>query len=227
MIVLAIDTSGEACAAAVYDSASDRVLGEISETIGRGHAERLMAVIAEAMARAGTSHDDLDRISVATGPGSFTGIRVGVATARGFALGLSLPVTGASVLDALVACIREREDGRIAVLLEAGRGECYGLATFDTALARAGEAFIANEHALADIPQFKDPGLILGGDCAARLAGTGQLCGRVVNDSPIAPIAMLARLGAAADPEAAPARPLYLRKPDAKPQEGFAVSRAG
>ncbi len=94
MIVLALDTAGVDCAAALYDSETGRVLAEVCETIGKGHAERLMAMIDEALAASGLALADLDRVAVTVGPGSFTGIRVGVAAARGLALALGIEAVG-------------------------------------------------------------------------------------------------------------------------------------
>ncbi|WP_313529866.1 tRNA (adenosine(37)-N6)-threonylcarbamoyltransferase complex dimerization subunit type 1 TsaB, partial [Shinella sp.] len=86
MIVLAIDTAGTSCSAALYDSNRDVMLGAAGEDIGRGHAERLMEFVDGALAAAGLDLPAIDRIAVTIGPGSFTGIRVGVAAARGLAL---------------------------------------------------------------------------------------------------------------------------------------------
>ena len=78
MIVLAIDTAGTGCSAALYDSDRDVVLGAAGEDIGRGHAERLMEFVDGALAAAKLDLPSIDRIAVTVGPGSFTGIRVGV-----------------------------------------------------------------------------------------------------------------------------------------------------
>ena len=83
MIVLAIDTAGTGCYAALYDSDRDIVLGAAGDDIGRGHAERLMEFVDAALDAAGTDIKAVGRIAVTVGPGSFTGIRVGVAAARG------------------------------------------------------------------------------------------------------------------------------------------------
>src|SRR5690606_16493325 len=88
MIVLAIDTAGVDCSAALYDGETGRMLAAVTDMIGKGHAERLMSLIDEALAQASLELTDVDRIAVVIGPGSFTGIRVGVAAARGLALAL-------------------------------------------------------------------------------------------------------------------------------------------
>ncbi|MEO1328981.1 MAG: tRNA (adenosine(37)-N6)-threonylcarbamoyltransferase complex dimerization subunit type 1 TsaB [Pseudomonadota bacterium] len=98
--VLALDASGDACSAAVLTAAGahSRV-----EPMMRGHAERLVPMTAELLAEAALDWADLRLIVVARGPGSFTGVRVAVAAARGFALALGRPAIGVDVFDALAA----------------------------------------------------------------------------------------------------------------------------
>ena len=93
MRVLAIDTALEACAAAVLDTENGKVASE-SLPMVRGHAEALMPLIARVMKQADMAFSALDRIAVTTGPGSFTGLRVGIAAARGIALAATKPVVG-------------------------------------------------------------------------------------------------------------------------------------
>lgn len=92
MIVLALETAGVDCSAAVYDSGRNTVLGEASDMIGKGHAEHLIDIVDRALGQADITLSEVDRLAVTVGPGSFTGIRVGVAAARGFALSLQIPV---------------------------------------------------------------------------------------------------------------------------------------
>jgi tRNA threonylcarbamoyladenosine biosynthesis protein TsaB len=96
--VLAIDTALEACSAAVLDTEGKLVVRSLP--MARGHAEALMPLIAETMSAAGTEFADLDRIAVTIGPGSFTGVRVGVAAARGIALAADKPAVGLTTLAA-------------------------------------------------------------------------------------------------------------------------------
>ncbi|MGQ3295635.1 MAG: tRNA (adenosine(37)-N6)-threonylcarbamoyltransferase complex dimerization subunit type 1 TsaB, partial [Shinella sp.] len=103
MILLAIDTAGTGCYAALYDTDQDTILGAAGADIGRGHAERLMDFVDAALDAAGMTLQDIGRIAVTVGPGSFTGIRVGVAAARGLALALGVPAVGVSTLAALAA----------------------------------------------------------------------------------------------------------------------------
>eukprot|EP01035_Chromulina_nebulosa_P055206 gene55206-75642_t len=133
MIVLAIDTAGVDCSAAVYDGQSRTLLSEVSETLGKGHAERLMAMIDEALAGAGLALEDVTRIVVTTGPGSFTGIRVGVAAARGLALALGVDCVGVSTLAVLAATVPADTPGPVAAAINAHRDEIY-VQTFENGM---------------------------------------------------------------------------------------------
>lgn len=101
MITLSLDTTGPWCIAALVSEGG--ILAHKSENIGRGHAERIAPMVAEILADAGLSASDVDRVAVCTGPGSFTGLRVALAYARGFALPRKLPVIGISALHVLAA----------------------------------------------------------------------------------------------------------------------------
>src|SRR5690348_3110585 len=105
MRILAIDTALEVCAAAVLDTAHGAILARESIAMTRGHAEALMPMIARVMAASGGTFDALDRIAVTVGPGSFTGLRVGIAAARGLALAAKRPAVGLTTLSAYAAPI--------------------------------------------------------------------------------------------------------------------------
>ncbi|WP_050662080.1 tRNA (adenosine(37)-N6)-threonylcarbamoyltransferase complex dimerization subunit type 1 TsaB [Roseovarius tolerans] len=100
-LTLGFDTSAAHCAAALL--CGDQVLTACAEEMGRGQAERLMPLLEDVLAEAGATWRDLARIGVGIGPGNFTGIRISVATARGLALSLGIPVIGISTLEAIRA----------------------------------------------------------------------------------------------------------------------------
>ncbi len=217
MIVLALDTAGVDCAAAVYDSGSDSVIGEVTETIGRGHAEHLMHVVDEALAKADVALSAVERVVVTVGPGSFTGIRIGVAAARGFALSLNVPAVGVTTLEVMAATARAQNPGKsVMAAIDAKREEIY-LQSFD-----------------ADGNPLDEARAVTIGEARAIAAGfdgivTGTAVARL-SDAPPAerpdafPIAIVARLGAG-NPAGERPKPLYLRGPDARPQAGYAVAR--
>src|SRR3954469_22770424 len=109
MRVLAIDTALEACSAAVLDTEHGTVASE-SLPMLRGHAEALMPLIARVMAQADMPFASLDRIAVTTGPGSFTGLRVGISAARGIALASGKPAIGLTTLSAYAAPYIHQDD---------------------------------------------------------------------------------------------------------------------
>lgn len=215
MIVLAIDTAGTGCYAALYDSDRDMVLGTAGADIGRGHAEQLMGFVDAALHAAGMSLQGVDRIAVTIGPGSFTGIRVGVAAARGLALALGVPAVGVSSLSALAA---DRHKGKpLLVAMDAKRDEVYWqtFAADGAELASPAIALLDEARALA----ATHDGAIAGSATALLRDGAAR-------ETDAVSIETVARLGAGLDPTTHLPKPLYLRGPDAKPQAGFAIRRA-
>ncbi|WP_320195869.1 tRNA (adenosine(37)-N6)-threonylcarbamoyltransferase complex dimerization subunit type 1 TsaB [Agrobacterium rosae] len=218
MIVLSIDTSGVDCSACLYDSADDVVLGEVTENIGKGHAELLMGIIDGALQQSSLALKDVERIAVTIGPGSFTGIRVGVAAARGFALSLGIEAVGITTLETLAAHYHLQNPGLpVAVGLDAKRDEAY-IQTFAADGSPLSEAALLSlDEAKAVLAGFA--GTVIG-SAAPLLAGgeTGSGPDRFA-------IATVARLGAQKPQGMPKPAPLYLRGPDAKPQSGFALER--
>ncbi|MEM9784150.1 MAG: tRNA (adenosine(37)-N6)-threonylcarbamoyltransferase complex dimerization subunit type 1 TsaB [Pseudomonadota bacterium] len=100
-MILGIDTSAGRCGVALVSDGM--VLAELSEVMERGHAERLFPLIEAVLQQAGAAVQDLKRIAVCTGPGSFTGLRIGVAAARGLALGRGVPAIGITRFEAVAA----------------------------------------------------------------------------------------------------------------------------
>lgn len=218
MLILAIDTALDACAAAVLDTEAGKVIASESQIMKRGHAEALMPLIARVMGEAGTGFDSLGRIAVTTGPGSFTGLRVGLSAARGIALAANKPVVGVNTLAAYAApVVSENVEHPIVSVIDARHDHVYFqvVSGNGTALVRPKVAPIA--EALSAW-RFGTPYLV--GNAAKLLAERwpSHALPPINADELAAPdIAWVGWLGAAVSPDAAPARPFYLRLPDVKP----------
>ena len=221
MITLAVDTSAHLCAACIYDESNGTVLGRAVEDIGRGHAERLFPVIDVALHEADCSYDDLDRLAVCVGPGSFTGVRVGVSAMRGLALALSRPVVGVTVFEALIA---ENPQGNpVLIVLDARRNEVYAQ-LFGRAGDAQNSAAALSYEAAADLATSAGAFLLGSGAPLVLSPNHGGHPG-VLGTQTTADIASFAKVAAAkAIADRAPG-PLYLRTADAKPQAGFALPR--
>lgn len=209
MILLALDTCLDACSVAVW--ADGRVLAQASEPMRRGHQERLAVMAAETMAEAGTAFSSLDRIGVTLGPGSFTGLRVGLAFAKGLGLALDRPVVGIGVLEALAFAAG---DGFVAAAIDARRGRAY-LQIFGDGRALMAPDVLPLETAAARLAE-----LYAGGPAALVGPGAGLFAevlpqARMIEGAAPDPVAVAALVALAAPPFAPP-RPLYLRPPDAK-----------
>jgi len=206
MIILALDTCLTACSVAILDG--ERVLAARSEPMARGHQERLAPLTAEIIAQAGLAFAELERIGVTLGPGSFTGLRVGLAFAKGLGAALSIPVVGVGVLEALAAGL----PGLVFAVMDAKRGQIYLQAFEDGRPLMAPDALDLGTAAarLAELSGGRPATLV--GPGAALLAEVLADVRLIALDHPD-PVAV-ARLAAARAPT--PPRPLYLRAPDAK-----------
>jgi tRNA threonylcarbamoyladenosine biosynthesis protein TsaB len=208
MKILAIDTCLAACSAAVWEDG--RGLAVLSEPMNRGHQERLAPMAAEVMAAAGAAFADLDRIAVTVGPGSFTGLRVGLAFAKGLALALDRPCIGVGVLEALA----DGRAGFTAACIDANRDQLYLQVFIDGAPAMAPDVLTTGLAAARLAELWNGGPAILVGSGAPLLAGVlpdARLAAEAAPD----PLT-IARLASRARPPFAPPRPLYLRAPDAK-----------
>ncbi|AZO26146.1 MULTISPECIES: tRNA (adenosine(37)-N6)-threonylcarbamoyltransferase complex dimerization subunit type 1 TsaB [unclassified Mesorhizobium] len=222
MKLLAIDCAANLCAACVYDAGAGIELGRQALDLGKGHAEHLMAVIETALMAGGIGYRGLGAVAVSIGPGSFTGLRVGVSTARGLALALKIPAIGVTTLEALAAEAADAFPGRpVLAALDAGREELHA-ALFDKALVLTyGPAVATLSEAAAMAAKAT---AVLAGTAAPQIAAAAGPTFDIGPVAATADIATYARLAAAKGPGEKP-KPLYLRGADAKPQAGFILPR--
>ena len=225
MRILAIDTALDACAACVATDQSDDLIGEESMPLARGHAEALLPLIERVMARVEGGFASLDRVAVTVGPGSYTGLRVGLSAARAIGLAAEIPVVGVTTLSALLAPqLALNGDGLIAAAIDARHGAIYL-----QAMSIASGAMVAPCHVGLDAAVERIAGhrVTAVGSGAAALAAAAQGRGIAVEVAETGPpqIAWIASLGLVADPGQALPRPLYLRGPDAAPQDHARLAR--
>ncbi|MEL6666717.1 MAG: tRNA (adenosine(37)-N6)-threonylcarbamoyltransferase complex dimerization subunit type 1 TsaB [Pseudomonadota bacterium] len=206
MIVLGIHTAGPACDLAIWRDGE--VLAEMREPMVRGQDARLPELTKSLLDAAGCAFSDISRYAVVTGPGSFTGIRVGVAFARGLSLATHAPCIGVTSLE---AALPAGQQGSAIVALAAQRRPpdiTFWAQTFRSGMATA----MANEMRAEELVQLlADRPHMLFGDQEA-------LAGCFPNDTihPAAPrAARAAAVAADLDPDQRPARPTYARSPDA------------
>ena len=217
MKILAIDTALSAVSACVLTEGATHPDAEESLGMERGHAEALIPLIERVMSGVSGGFGVIDRVAVTVGPGSFTGLRVGIAAARAIALCWSIPAVGVSTLAALAApLILEEKPGTVVVAVDARHGHVFLAAFGDDGRILMLPRFAAKEDAIASL-----------GEGPLRLAGSGApilaieawsrgIEAEIVGDRFVPDITYVARLGLLADPETAPPRPLYLKAPDAK-----------
>jgi tRNA threonylcarbamoyladenosine biosynthesis protein TsaB len=198
-MILVIDSATAACSAALIGE-DGALIDERCELVGRGHAERLLPMVAELLAgRRPVS------IVVDCGPGSFTGVRVGLAAASGLAIGWGVPSAGYSSLALIAAASGE---GEVAVALLGGHGELFVQSYGGDPLAPLDELRSLTPQAAAAAIGAE---LVIGSGAEALVAARGH--GRWVDALPRAADARLLPLAA----RSFPIRPIYGRAPDAKP----------
>jgi len=192
LICLSLDTTGAACTAAL--TSEDKVLAQRSDDIGRGHAAHLAPLVDDLMTAAHICAADIDRIAVCTGPGSFTGQRVGLSFALGFSLPRSIPVLGFSCFDVWAAQFGTETRDNILTAADVRRGQiCWAFYQGDV-LTR-GPITQDKAQAEADF---------------AKLPPYKRLDDLTVDG------VVLSRLGQIKHPEDYPPVALYSRPPDAK-----------
>jgi len=225
MLVLAIDTALDACAAAILDTQAGAVVASETQTMRRGHAEAIMPIVGRVMGDGGVEFADLDRIAVTVGPGSFTGLRVGIAAARGIALAARRPAVGLSTFAAYAAPYFAGGQSRtVAVAIDARHDHCY-LQIF----AADGSTLVTPQFASVDeVARAAGKGSVLVVGSAAALVGAAWPTGwppPTIEAQDAPNITWVAHLGAAAEPGRAPPKPFYLRRPDARDQAGARLPR--
>jgi len=211
MRILAADTALGGCSVALLDG--EKILAHIFEAMDRGHAERLAPMVDDAMKQAGVDFLSLDRLAVTTGPGTFTGQRVGLAFMRGLRLALHKPLTGITTLEAIAAAAQyETGNAKAAVIHDARREEAY-------LLLRDGDAVIQEPVilpfwiAIERIRAFGPCAVAgTGAESAVEALGADFTLSAVRQPDALWVARLAQRLPA---PTEAPG-PLYLRAPDAK-----------
>jgi tRNA threonylcarbamoyladenosine biosynthesis protein TsaB len=218
MTVLGFDTTAGACSAAVL-GADGRVRARRRRMLARGHAEVLMPMLQEVLAEAAVDFTALDLLAVTTGPGTFTGIRIGLAAARGLALASGLPLLGVTSLDAVAAAVptEERAGRSLLIAIDSRRDDlfiqCYGSDGEPLGPAQA----VAAPHLATVAP----PGdILVAGDAAERataiLAASGRPAALARDCGPpdAVEVAQLARQRWRPDRPVPLPLPTYLRAPD-------------
>lgn len=227
MRVLAIDTALEACAVAVLDTEEAKRGAHDSLPMLRGHAEALMPLVARVIERAAISFSELDRVVVTVGPGSFTGLRVGISAARGIGLAAGKPVIGVTTLAAFAAPLMAAAENKPVVAAIDARHDHVYLQIFGA----GGRTLVAPR--IATLREAVNRAAASG---APRLVGTAasllhaawpasERDPEAVAEQRAPDITWVARLGVAAEDTGSPPKPLYLRPPDAHPQNAAQVPR--
>ena len=192
MLILAFDTTAAACSVVLWRDG--HVLHSARAVMDYGQAEALMPMIEETMAAAGFSYTDLDRIAVTIGPGSFTGVRVGLAAARGIAMAADKPVIGVTTMDVLAHAVPENElkdAAGIIVAIDTKRGDFFA------------QKFTAGRDAIGEI-------VTLTPDELKTWCGAGSWI--LVTDA-LPDTVVLARVSATRLPQAGGPLPLYVHAP--------------
>lgn len=224
--ILALDSALGAASACVWEVGGDRPLAVESITMERGHAEALVPLMDRVVRAVDGDYRTIDQVAVTVGPGSFTGLRIGVSAARAVGLALSVPVVGVTTLAAYAAPLVARDGGfMVASAIDARHGSVYF-----QGFAPAGRTMIAPRVlSLRDAARAIGGGpAVISGTGAALLAVECWSLGLKVDVADIGPapdITWVARLGLAADPETALPRPLYIKAASVTPQEGAKVQR--
>ncbi len=226
MRILAIDTALGACSACVLDAGDPVPVALEQVAMDRGHAEALMPMIERIIGATPGGFSSLDRVAVTIGPGSYTGLRVGISAARAIALAAEIPAVGVSTLAASAAPLIGREGGRvIAAALDARHGQVWF-----QALSSQGKQLVSiRQVSHRDAARAIGAGPVsLVGSAALAVANEAWAIGLdavIIDESKAPDVLWVARLGLIADPDNAPPRPLYLKAPETTPQDRARLPR--
>lgn len=226
MRILAIDTALGACSACVLDAGDPVPVALEQVAMDRGHAEALMPMIERVMAATEGGFSSLDRVAVTIGPGSYTGLRVGISAARAIAFAAEIPAVGVSTLAASAAPLIGREGGRvIAAALDARHGQVW----FQALNSQGKQLVSIRQVSHRDAARAIGAGPVsLVGSAALAVANEAWAIGLdavIVDESKAPDVLWVARLGLIADPDTAPPRPLYLKEPETTPQDRARLPR--
>jgi tRNA threonylcarbamoyl adenosine modification protein YeaZ len=224
--VLAIDTALDACSACVVSQQGPEPLALESIPMARGHAEALLPLVERVIASVDGRFSGLDRVAVTVGPGSYTGLRVGIAAARAIGLAAGVPVVGVTTLSALMAALVSADKRRLlAAAIDARHGQVY----FQLVAPGGRTVIPPSVVGVRDAVRLIGGGPVaLGGSGAAAIAVEALTSGvdAVVPYGAENPdVAWVARLAMLADPDQALPKPFYLRGPDARPQDHARLPR--
>lgn len=226
MRVLALDTALGLCAACILESGAAEPLALEELALERGHAEALLPLLERVVSGVEGGFSALDRVAVTVGPGSFTGLRIGISAARAIGLAAEIPVVGVTTLSALMAPIIAGPRSRLVVAaIDARAGRVYAQAIAPNGRTIIRPAVLSVREVVRSLGSSA---VLLVGSGAPAVASEAWAVGldvRVHAAPPAPDITWVARLGAAAQPEHALPKPLYLASPDARSQEAARLPR--
>lgn len=218
MIVLALDTALTACSVCLFDAGRDKLIAVESVVLGKGHAEALLPMLERVIAKLDEGWSAVSRVAVVVGPGSFTGLRVGISAARAVALAIGKPAVGVTTLAALAAPAAGVSDGApIVAAIDARHGNLF-FQKFSSDGQALGEPLAVRVEDAVD--RLGGEPVHLVGNGARILHAALQRAGATARSvsAEVAPdIVVVAKLAAVARPASAPPDPLYVKSPDAKP----------
>lgn len=225
-VILALDTAHAHCQVGVI-TAQGTFFGA-SHPLARGHAEVLIDQVNQVLEQAGLSLQNVERIVTTVGPGSFTGLRVGIAAARGFGFALKVPVIGISSLEALALNIHSHSRRKL-VVIDARREEFFMQIFKDNNQPETKPTLLSPDQ----VASIVAPDMVMVGSGSRALGRRSDLAEiieesreKLAANSEIVDIEALARYASVLDPALYPPEPVYVRSPDAKPQTKGRVLRA-